>query len=314
MSSLFVTLCVSSVGQCLSLVGSTVLLSVYFPTTTSIANGILTCNNGLGSFFHPQILQYLIDEYGLRGAFLITGAIAFHSCLAAMLIKPHPTERKKGKISKKEESVNRRTKSEFFNSVLMFVRIFYNPAFVMFLLCNLFNFMGYIILVVYLPEYLIHTLHLGNQLAVRASSFTAIGVVSSRLLVGFVANDNQIGHKVMYFGLNALTSLVCWFGPVLIDIDGGAYVFSIVFGLYAGGPVSLLVSITVDYLSKEDTPRGIGLCYMFGGVGFLLGPPIAANIVQMFGYNGVMYLCAACYFSTAIAFSISCVFKKTTIK
>ena len=317
-SSLFLTLCVSSVGQGLSLVGSTVVLSVYFPTTTSIANGILMCGVGLGSFFHPPILQYLIDEYGLRGAFLIIGAISFHSCLAGMLIKPHPTERKKAKISKKEDSVNRRTNQEFLSSVLGFVYVLRNPAFLMFLLCNISNCMGFIILIVYLPEYLIHIIHLDEQLTARASSLVGIGVASSRLLSGFIANDAQIGHRVVYFGLNALTSLVCCFGPVIMThIDGGAYVFSIVFGLYAGGPIAMFVSITLDCLSEVDMSRGIGLCYMFGGVGYLLGPPLAANIVQVVGYNGVLYLCAACYLFTVVAYSISCVFsarKKATRK
>ncbi|XP_012942500.1 monocarboxylate transporter 6, partial [Aplysia californica] len=50
---LFLTLTIAGIGQSLSFVGGSLVLSFYFPDMMTIANGVYFCGAGLGTFIHP---------------------------------------------------------------------------------------------------------------------------------------------------------------------------------------------------------------------------------------------------------------------
>ncbi|XP_048246342.1 monocarboxylate transporter 12-like [Haliotis rufescens] len=64
----------------------------YFEKRRSAAYGVCMAGGALGLFIAGPLTRYLLDHYDLHGTLLIIGAISFHICIAASLLrKPTPT-------------------------------------------------------------------------------------------------------------------------------------------------------------------------------------------------------------------------------
>ncbi|CAN7939860.1 unnamed protein product, partial [Ixodes hexagonus] len=64
------------------------LLTQCFEKHRAIACGVAYSGSTIGSFFWPALLEFLIQQYGLRGSLLIYGAIILHGVLGAILLRP----------------------------------------------------------------------------------------------------------------------------------------------------------------------------------------------------------------------------------
>ncbi|KAK8764628.1 hypothetical protein V5799_032763 [Amblyomma americanum] len=64
------------------------LLTQCFENHRAIACGVAYSGSTIGSFFWPALLEYLINEFGLRGALLIYGATILHGVMGSILLTP----------------------------------------------------------------------------------------------------------------------------------------------------------------------------------------------------------------------------------
>lgn len=62
----------------------------YFSRRKTVASAIMTSGGSLSQMVMPKVFTSLQEEYGYRGATLITGALILHCCPAAMVL--HPVE------------------------------------------------------------------------------------------------------------------------------------------------------------------------------------------------------------------------------
>ncbi|XP_005090067.3 monocarboxylate transporter 3 [Aplysia californica] len=307
---LFLTLTMAGVGQSLSITGGTVVLPSFFPQQTALANGIFLGCGGLAIFIHPPLAQALIDAYGLRGAFLILGGLASHSCLAALFLRPSQDEQerqKKEQLSSYAYCSNDTLRSSRKNKVLSFmtsihrktsaqIAVLREADFTAFLLAYIAFSIAYCGPIVYLPDFLIQFTGFSEQESAFAASLVGAGSAVARVFAGFLASDPAIGELLVFAGMNSLASMFCFFGLVLFQFHAGAYIFAVGFGIYAGGSVGLVNSMVVKMLGVDKAPIGFGLALLAFGVGSLIAPPITAALVQSFGgeaifiFSGAMYL------------------------
>lgn len=75
-------------GRGLSYAPSLIIVAMYFDKRRGLATGIGTSGVGVGTFLLVPTAQFLFDNYGFQGAFLIFGGIALNTNLAAMLYRP----------------------------------------------------------------------------------------------------------------------------------------------------------------------------------------------------------------------------------
>lgn len=78
------------VGVGLGLIGPAIFLAVnsYFTTKRTRAFGFAMAGTGLGQMILPQIVRFLLSEYGFRGAVLIMGALSLHGVAGALMFQP----------------------------------------------------------------------------------------------------------------------------------------------------------------------------------------------------------------------------------
>ncbi|KAF2362376.1 Major facilitator superfamily domain [Trinorchestia longiramus] len=64
------------------------IVNLYFDKHRGIACAICMSGNAIGAFLMPPLLQYLLQEYGLRGTLLIASALQLHILVSAFLFRP----------------------------------------------------------------------------------------------------------------------------------------------------------------------------------------------------------------------------------
>ncbi|XP_063428198.1 monocarboxylate transporter 11-like [Mytilus trossulus] len=94
------------VGMALILPPSIYLLGTYFSKRRAMANGIAISGCCLGGLVCPPLYRYLLDNYGLRGALLLTGGILMHNIPMACLLRPNGKSSNISKKSTEKEADN----------------------------------------------------------------------------------------------------------------------------------------------------------------------------------------------------------------
>lgn len=84
-----------------------VIINQYFSKYKSTGAGIACAGATAGSFALPPIVEYAIEEYGLKGAFLMMGGITLHGVLGAALMRPAAWLKKKNVATIKNEEYER---------------------------------------------------------------------------------------------------------------------------------------------------------------------------------------------------------------
>ncbi|XP_021932288.1 monocarboxylate transporter 12 isoform X3 [Zootermopsis nevadensis] len=81
-----------------------VSVTCYFEKYRSLATGIAVCGSGLGTFLFAPISEYLITEYGWRGALLIIAAVVLNCIILGALFRPIPDIRESKPVSRAASS------------------------------------------------------------------------------------------------------------------------------------------------------------------------------------------------------------------
>ena len=63
---------------------------MYFEKKRAFATGIAVCGSGLGTFIWAPLTQTLVDNFGWKISFLITGAILLLNVMFGALFRPLP--------------------------------------------------------------------------------------------------------------------------------------------------------------------------------------------------------------------------------
>ncbi|XP_046552549.1 LOW QUALITY PROTEIN: monocarboxylate transporter 12-like [Haliotis rubra] len=295
----------AGLGQGLCLTGCLVLLGFYFKKQTSLATGIGIAGCGLGTFLLPPLTQHLVDGYGLKGAFLFLGAIAFQSCVCGFLMRPSRHERKSHESQKADRETSQENLASRCQSCFKKIRScsiphFLNMAFSLYLLSILIFTIGSSILKLYLPDFFMKQ---GStfQHASSLVSFYGIGGILSRICLGFTATDPQIGPLLLHIGVNGLTSVLVYFLYPLTRTSMLKIIFSFCYGLYNGGTWSLLNPITYNIVGVHNLASAMGLVMFTSGTGFLIGGPIAGILLEATGdYHIAIMFSASCFLLASI--------------
>ncbi|XP_046559491.1 LOW QUALITY PROTEIN: monocarboxylate transporter 12-like [Haliotis rubra] len=309
--TLFVTYSlIAGLGTGLAQTGSFVIIGFYFPVKSGLVTGISISGIGLGIFIHPPLLQFLTETYGVHGAFLITGGITLHVCIAGMLMRPSDIERKRKHRVGKEQPAKRNMTSICRDETSVY-HVISNVSF-LFFLCSLVCFSIAIATeYLFLPDFFIKHGSTFQEGAFVIST-SGLGSIVSRILIGFALNDEKIASATMYSSLNGIIAIFTFMLPLFNTSSFLRILYGFILGLYSGGIWVLLNTLTLEFLGIQDFATGVGAALFSCGVGYLTGPPIAGAIVEASGsYYSVFLLSGAMFFSATVLGFLSTLSKKT---
>lgn len=129
------------------------MIGRYFYKKRPIANGLAMAGSPVFLSTLAPLNQYLINEYGWRGSFLILGGLMLNCCVAGALMRPLTGPATQSQpVPQKPVSREKRTAWETVNKYLD-LSLFKHRGFLIYLSGNVIMFLGFFAPIVFLSSY-----------------------------------------------------------------------------------------------------------------------------------------------------------------
>ncbi|XP_078669476.1 monocarboxylate transporter 2-like isoform X1 [Branchiostoma floridae x Branchiostoma belcheri] len=306
--------CLTGLGCALTVSPMMVTVGQYFSTRRAVANSLAVLGASIMSMTLPLLFQYLLDEYGLKGALLILGGVMLQEVVAGALVRPlkrHRNESDSGlEMSPNDTSdnllgSNTATETKSAAVVRFFRKLWTDMDFklvkirsVAFYLTSLF-LLAFSLIVP--PMYIVpraRDLQIEDYRAASLLTASSIADVVGRLSVGAIP-DTPHFTRLDQFGLSlcllGLTNLLC---PLAITYPG-LIVYAIAHGLFYGAFVPTSFTCLAELVGPKRLPGALGLYMLVQGFASLTGPPFAGWLYDRTGSYDVAFLQAGVCFLLA---------------
>uniref|UniRef100_T1J2R5 Major facilitator superfamily (MFS) profile domain-containing protein n=1 Tax=Strigamia maritima TaxID=126957 RepID=T1J2R5_STRMM len=293
------------VGCCLTT--SNVVVGLYFKEKRSFAMGLVTSLAGTIAFFMPITIQLFLNEFRLKGALLLWGAVALHGCVAAMLIR-QPTwalQRPKPKINVNKDENQKFLESETPNQpnpkrslsaqicfcfklvvtqLIRDCRHFRKFIFSLLLFSRMAFFFTLISVPLILPQFAMEQI---ESISVTQSAFLlsviSIGDVAAKLLGGWLNNYVLSKHKRTAYLISKLCIATILLSFQFTHSYPAILAVCVFYGLFNGYVFVTYFLIMFDTFGPVDAPGGIALHIGLFGVCSVATGPIMARIRDLTG-------------------------------
>ena len=272
-------LCIG-LGQGLIAVPSVAILPQYFVKHRALAVGVAVSGSSLGGVIQPIVFRILQPKIGFRWATRILGFVSLSTCLfslAVMRVRQTPKRKRS----------------------LLEPGAFKEAPYALFCIAMFFGYVGFFGPIFYISSYAIDTTSMSDDLAFYLLAILNAASIPGRILPGFLAR--KAGPINMLLPASLITGILslCWIG---IHNSGGLIAFSLLYGFFSGGFVSLpavaMTSLTPD-LGRLGTR--MGMCYTLCSFGSLGGTPVSGAILTATGkYLGVQLFSGLTIFLTGL--------------
>ncbi|KAJ8316026.1 hypothetical protein KUTeg_006040 [Tegillarca granosa] len=253
----------------------------HFKKYLGLAFGITVSAIGLGLLASGPVIQFLIDTYGLHGAFLLMGGMALNNVTFAFLLFPTSAE-----ISMKKERISAKHDKTIKDSC--------NPCQVF--QCNIFKIKSFVIVLaadfLFSLPYAITVFHLPNLSVLSGSSTdeaallnTALGIGSTtfRLIAGIAIGPEGIDPLLLFLGFNGLLGFLSLTFPLYYWTYTGRFIFCVLYGSYSGGVNGVRNPLYLLLADQQYYSTAIGLMLFAEGIAFVIGPPLGGWIFDITG-------------------------------
>lgn len=254
-------------GQGLISVPAVAILPQYFAKRKALAVGVAVSGSSLGGVIQPVVFRRLEPRIGFPWTTRVLGFIALATCLfsiSVMRIRQMPRQKRS----------------------LIDSTAFKEAPYSLFCIAMFFGYVGFFGPIFYLSSYAIDTAAVNHNVAFYLLAIVNGASIPGRILPGFLAIRAGPINMLLPAALTTGALALCWIG---IHDTGGLIAFSILYGFFSGGFVSLpavaMTSLTPD-LGRLGTR--LGMCYAICSFGSLGGTPVSGAILTATGkYLGV---------------------------
>ncbi|KYO24999.1 monocarboxylate transporter 2 isoform X1 [Alligator mississippiensis] len=287
---------ISGFGLALNLQPSVIIIGKYFLKRRPLANGLAMAGSPVMLCTLAPLNQFLFDNFGWRGSFLILGAILLNCCVAGALFRPigpatGPIQKeanKEGKETAKEEEEDKDCCAKF--NQYLDCSLFKHRGFLIYLVGNVLMFLGFFAPIVFLAPYAKH-IGIDEYSAAFLLSILAIVDMFARPATGLIANSKWVRPKIQYFfsfsiAFNGACHLLC---PLASDYTG-LIIYSVFFGLAFGMVCAMLFETLMDLVGATRFTSAVGLVTIAECCTILLGPPIGGTLIDTFGDYKYMFI------------------------
>ncbi|KAI8334160.1 major facilitator superfamily domain-containing protein [Choanephora cucurbitarum] len=249
---------------------SVTLPSQWFTSKRGLATGIAVSGSGVGGVCLAPMVQKLIATLGYRNALRIQGSFGFGllciaTCLATSRYRPP-----------------RYGKNKWYH---IFDRSLISKRFMLLLSFSFFVPFGYVAPFFLAPQYV---QYIGLDATAGAAMISVMSAANAicRITLGYLADHfGRFNTMFVCTFLAGLATMVVW----QLASDYATFVaYCVLYGLSAGGFVSLLPVTTADIVGVENIQQGLGMTYMTTVIGNLLGTPLLGLLLNASGWTAAI--------------------------
>ncbi|XP_078695226.1 uncharacterized protein LOC144924148 [Branchiostoma floridae x Branchiostoma belcheri] len=291
----------TGLGLCLMYSPSLAMIGRYFDKRHATANGIAVCGTGVGIIALPPLFQFLIDEFGWRGALLIVGGLLSNGCVCGALMRPihFEEDRSKDLVDSEANGSEDRKMTTTLVSIgqkimeTFDVTLLKQRPFLVYSVSAFGTALGNSIVFVHLVA---HAQKIGIEKTPAAFLLSIMGISEavSRLLNGWLSDRIKIS-KVYYYMIGitglAISNLAIPFANTYTGL-GACMVF---YGFFSGTFYPLIAVLVRKYSGVSRISSGLGWAFVFQGGGWLLGPPVAGWLYDATGNYDWSFFAAAIF-------------------
>uniref|UniRef100_A0A665TSB1 Monocarboxylate transporter 2 n=1 Tax=Echeneis naucrates TaxID=173247 RepID=A0A665TSB1_ECHNA len=274
---------IGGLGLAFNLQPALTMIGRYFNKKRPIANGLAMAGSPVFLSSLAPLNQYLFNQFGWRGSFLILGALLLNCCVAGSLMRPllPPPS-----LAKKEEELpaisttttEKPTTWQIVNKYLD-LTLFKHRGFLIYLSGNVIMFLGFFAPIVFLAAYA-KDMDIDEYSAAFLLSILAFVDMFARPSMGLLANTRWIRPNIQYFfSFAVLYNGVCHILCPLVESYTGLVVYAIFFGFAFGMVSSVLFETLMDLVGPEKFSSAVGLTTIVECCPVLIGPPLGQHTV-----------------------------------
>ncbi|KAJ8023525.1 Monocarboxylate transporter 2 [Holothuria leucospilota] len=273
----------------------------------------------VGMSVMPPFMEVLQASYGLKGSYLVLGAIAWNCVICGLLLKPPQlngkyrksfceelicllcevnclqVESNMGSPSSEEGAGRLQILSRRFLRIFSLAPAIEHPRFAIFLIIHSFFYYTFTAWALFLVPFGI-SIGISKTVAVYLSTAGGIGGFVGKILAVAVFHF----EKMNIISAGIIPSVICCIGLTgyILTTD---YFLLLIFSSFCGFSLafgdSALSAVVPEYLCQKHLKQGTSLSYTFGGIFMMLGGIVSGAILDiLFSY---VYL-----FGATIAFNI----------
>ncbi|XP_062567415.1 monocarboxylate transporter 3-like isoform X2 [Saccostrea cucullata] len=275
-------------GMCFIIISPVIVIGYAFEKYRGMAVGFTVMGAGFGMFVSGPLTQFLLDTFGLHGAFLILGGIGLQCVFLGSLMKPSQLERRH-KIEIRRAKFTKHEETEQNSRCKVNCELLHNKTFILIVLSAFLWNAAYSIISVNLSNYA-YAKGTTKQEAAFLWTMVGIGSTVNRFLAGLTLGPNGIDPLLLDFGFLGIIGILTLTFPLYANHFSGQCIFSLIYGIYSGGLVVLINPLCLELVGLQQLPLAVGFTYFSGGVGSIIGPPLTGLLVDAMGdYSFAFY-------------------------
>lgn len=178
---------------------------------------------------------------------------------------------------------------------------FKEPPYLLFTIGLFFGFMG-----LNIPFYYVSTYAMEQGIMSSNSAFYLLSIINAASIFGRII-PNYFADKFGPLNIiipGTLISSAVAFGWIGVHSVGGMVVFAIIYGFSTGCFVSIPPTVIVSLCPHMGVVgTRMGMTFAFGGLGLLIGTPVAGQILTSSGYVPTIAFCGALMLVTVVCFA-----------
>ncbi|NXL97333.1 MOT2 protein, partial [Tyrannus savana] len=275
------------------------IVSHYFSKKRALANAIASAGECAFAFTFGPFFQWLISQYGWKGALLIIGGIQLNICIGGALMRPlassclledhhSETQTSPGKNASRTDKEDKcPIIHKTFNWMLL-----KRPEFVLYAIFGILAAMSFFVPPLFLVPF---SYSLGIDESWTASLLSILAMVdfAGRLLCGWYANL----HVTKTIHLLVMTITLISTSLMLLPLANNYVslaIFTGFYGFFFGTTVAIHITVLADVVGMPEFDSALGLFMLIRSSGGFVGPPLAGLIVDMAGdYRAGFYMAGA---------------------
>jgi predicted MFS family arabinose efflux permease len=239
----------------------------YFDENPALAVGIVTSGISLGGVVLPFLLQYLIDYYHWRGAFIIIGAMTLNTCVCGALMRPPPdaasAELQAGEAHQKVD-----LKRSFRN-------LYTNRSFLLLSVETILIAMGTLISLAHIKAAILEMTDVTDSAATYGISVINGGDFIGVILFGIIFNrSQQVDVVSTVMALYTVFSFALFLFPQ-VRLYPVLMIYCAVIGVGITPQTSMMPLVLRQFVGLEDLTLAYGCFNIPYGLGTILGPMVA---------------------------------------